>query len=421
MSVVCTDILRKRFRQTTVGRSAPHLADQVAAVINNSKVEGTKTHYVSQFRHYVNFCLDHGQDPLHFPLDPNLCMFWIQDKVNKHGNIKSLRSWTAMLNWISDLAKAPKRYKEDSDYKDYLKGLQKQYHEGFDQRLPFQIKHIFKYTKMLWRTKTNNSSVISYTNLLKATLANLYFFTMSRPCELLMSTSSPSRLTGILVRDYHRIYDNEFKIPMIELTINVYKNQVSRKIQKKIYFCSTQCKSQSPCVCSKCNPYNLLILLLKQRQSMVNTAVNEYNDPTTPFHKKHSLFNKIQRLRLKPSNHLFVDKEGKTITTKYLSNIAKEIVNETHILDSKRYTAYSLRIGGTTTASRRGIPHPKILKYVGWSNSRLADCAQRYMRYGPHDLCLVPFHMIHGSKEEKNPKSTIYDPWSERIDQKYFK
>ena len=154
---------------------------------------------------------------------------------------------------------------------------------------------------------------------------------------------------------------------------------------------------------------------------MVDTAVNDYNNPITPPHIRHRLYDKIQRLRLRPSNHLFVDMEGKTISTKYLSSIAKEIAKTALILDEKRYTSYSLRIGGTTAASQRGIPHPKILKYVGWSNSRLADCAQRYMRYGPHDLCLVPFHMIHGSKEEQNSNRKIYDPWSGRIDQKYFK
>ena len=106
---------------------------------------GTKMHYVSQFRHFVNFCLDHGHNPLDFPLDPQLCIFWIQQKFNIHGNIKSLNSWTAMLNWISDLARAPKQYKEDPDYKTYLSALKKQYHQGHDHRLPFKLQHIHKY------------------------------------------------------------------------------------------------------------------------------------------------------------------------------------------------------------------------------------------------------------------------------------
>ena len=80
----------------------------------------------------------------------------------------------------------------------------------------------------------NKAKFISYTNLLKATLANIYYFTMARPCELLMSQSSPGRLSGILIRNYKRLCDNEHKIPMIQLTIDVYKNQASRKIQKKI-------------------------------------------------------------------------------------------------------------------------------------------------------------------------------------------
>ena len=92
-------------------------------------------------------------------------------------------------------------------------------------------------------------------------------------------------------------------------------------------------------------------------------------------------------------------------------------------METRHYTAYSLRIGGTTAASKAGIPHPLILKYVGWSNSRLADCAQRYMRYTPFELCRLPFMILHKSKNntKKNDKndSQIYDPWSENVSQRF--
>ena len=244
---------------------------------------------------------------------------------------------------------------------------------------------------------------------------------MSRPCELLMSQSSPSRLTGLMIRDYQRIFDQEHNIPMIRLTINTYKNQISRQIKKYIFFCSTKCKSNKPCICQRCNPYNLLLLLLKRRQSMVDKMLQSFNDPETPYHEKMTLYTNIQRIRLLPENPLFVDQKGDPIKTTFLSKIAKDISHTCRIMDKHHFTAYSLRIGGTTRASQMGIPHTKILKYVGWSNSRLADCAQRYMRYSPCDLCLIPFHMIHGSKEEPKIPAQIYDPWSEKINQRYFK
>ena len=208
---------------------------------------------------------------------------------------------------------------------------------------------------------------------------------------------------------------------MIQLTINTYKNQISRQIKKHIFFCSTKCKSTRACPCQRCNPYNLLLLLLKRRQSMVDSMLEKFNDPNTTYLQRSNLYDKIQRFRLLPSNPLFIDEKGESVKTTFLTTIAKEISHTCQIMDRQRFTAYSLRIGGTTRASQMGIPHPKILKYVGWSNSRLADCAQRYMRYSSNDLCLVPFHMIHGSREGPKNPSQIYDPWSERLNQQYFK
>ena len=241
-----TVILQKRFRQTTTGISASHLANQIASIINKSKVPKTKEHYASQFRHYVNFCLDHAHDPFNLPLDSQLCMFWIQHKVNKHGNTKSLNQWTTMLNWISDLANAPKICKQNPDYKNYLSALRKQYHECHDHRLPFKLKHMHKCTQKPWTPQPGQTHHQRYTNLLKVTLANVYFFTMSRPCELLISKSTISHLSSLLILNYKRTYDNEHNIPMIELTINFYKNQVSRQIKKENVLLFHQMQIQQP-------------------------------------------------------------------------------------------------------------------------------------------------------------------------------
>ena len=154
-------------------KCAPDLADQIATVINNNKVMGTKKHYASQLRHYVNFCLDHGHDPFAFPLDPNLCMFWIQQKVNMHGNIKSIRTWTAMLNWISDLSEKEKLYTTNPVYTSYLAGLRKQHHEGQDHRLPFRLKHIKDYTDHVWKASSTNSKCMLHKPL-KSNIINLY-------------------------------------------------------------------------------------------------------------------------------------------------------------------------------------------------------------------------------------------------------
>lgn len=412
-----------------MGQRAPELSRQIIEVINSNKTSGTKEHYCSQFRQWVRFCLDFELNPLQFPLSTEVIMFWIQDRFNARGNIKSFRQWTGMLHWISQLADAPMLWKSSPQFKLFRDSLYKQHEEGVDHRLPFTLKHIHKYTNSLWYPPYPSYPFqISYDNLIRVCLANLYFFTMSRQCEILMSPSDNLRMRGIRINQYQRYTDLENKIPLIELSISNYKNAASRKIQKKIYISSTSCyhSKQKPngeeCECRKCNPYNLLLLLNKQRYHLCQKLIKLQKSVKSVKARK-KLKKRIDSLSFKPDNHLFVWSNGKPVTTSDLSKISKDIVNANKIVDGRHYTSYSLRIGGTTLASQTGIDHPKILKYVGWSNSRLADCAQRYMRYSPSQLSTIPYEMIHGvqNKYRKSMDNKIYDPWSERTNFKFYK
>ena len=76
-----------------------------------------------------------------------------------------------------------------------------------------------------------------------------------------------------------------------------------------------------------------------------------------------------------------------------------------------------------------GIPHPKILRYIGWAESRLPNIAMRYMRYTKKDLRTVPYEMLHGPlitneftlQQQQMSMNTIFDPWTQKINFSKYK
>ena len=411
-----------------MGQLAPDLADQINKVHEGKTVIGTKVGYVSVFRHWFNWNLDYGLDPFETPLDPEKCIFWIQSRVNRAGNISSKKTWTAVLNWISELAQAPCLYKQDIRYITYWQALNKQYETGQDQRLPFKLKHIKKYTEYKWKIAKDKKGRVVFDNLVDILIINCYFFTMSRPCELLKAGANEARLMGLKVRDCQRRIDAENRIPMMEFTIRHYKNQASRKITKKIYFADSSCKRWRQCICKRLNPYLLFDMMMKRRKNLIKEIHGNIISGSLSEDEYITEKHRLDNLALTGNNPAFVYSNGKQLTTKILARLAKEVTQVNAIINPQHYTPYSLRIGGTTKASLADLGHPLILKYVGWSTSRLADCAQRYMRYSPSELAQVPYQMIHGSKDQnkinkkakKNPHK-IYDPWSEKLNMKYYK
>ena len=385
--------------------------------MNKDKSLGTKVHYVTHVRHWINWNLEFLEDPFEFPICPYKLMHWIQLKVNDRGSIKSLDQWTAAINWICQIRGVSPSYKLNPEYVRYKKGLNKLYKEGKDHRLPFQLKHISFYIKKLWNLK-DDPHTITYANLVRAALAATYYCTMSRPGELAKSTNLDGELRGVTFADYQIITDHQHGISMIHLTINLYKNQASKKIKKQIFFASTRCSQYHNCKCKWVNPYELIILMIRKRKQIVRDLKDELR--TTFNHdKRQKILKKLESLDIKPSTYLFVHESGQPVATGFITKLSEEIKKRNCILDSHHYSAYSLRIGGTTRALLAGIEQPMILRYVGWSASRLVDCSMRYMRFGPHHFAMVPFKMIH-PKQAITDSGRVYDPWSEQLDQKYY-
>ena len=411
-----------------MGRLAPDLADAIFGVVDEKTLKQTKENYVSLFRHWFNWCLDFDINPLGMPLDRNVVMFWMQERVNMSGSVASYSSWKSMLLWITTLTGSTREWADHPEFKSYVYALKKKYHLGVDHRLPFTVRHLELYTNKVWFADPNNTRTVPYDDVMKVLLANLYYLTMSRPSEMLKTTrKNVKRSGGLTFADIHDRYDYEHGISITEIDISNYKNAASRKIIKKIYLADNNCKQGDKCRTYLMNPFILLKFMIRRRRKLVQDLIKKLQKMTTVNKEYKALRKRIDNLLIRPDQPLFVWENGLEVLTRDLNTIAKEIAEKNQIFDKHHYAAYSLRIGGTTTASLAGIEHPLILKYVGWSSSRLASCAQRYMRYSPFELCQVPFLMLHGVDENALKrtrtiaKSQIYDPWSEKLNNKYIK
>ena len=383
-------------------------------MMHNDTVEGTQTGYCSSLRHWVNFNLEIDEDPFEFPIDPYKVMFWIHTRFEESGSIKSIKTWKAVINWICKIAGQPPSYKIHPDYTRYIKSLYKHHSEEADHRMPFTLHHICKYIKHLMNVKNPGLKEVT-----KATLSSMYFMTMSRPSELVQSVSALDRLKGIRIKHFERLYDKAHDTPMLKFRIETFKNQKSRKLAKFIYIAPTRCSRKNDCLCRYMDPYALFLNLMKFRDNLVTDLLQQLKLIKCPleYNKMGSI---IKKLMLEKENHVFVHENGEPITTKFLPIITNEISKVNGILNSDDYTPYSFRIGGTTRASRAHIPHPTILRYVGWSMSRLQDGSQMYIRLAPWSLATVPYDMVHPKKPLKD-SAQVYDPWTAKLGKKYYR
>ena len=361
------------------------------------------------------------------PPDPHTYTFWTQERINATGSICSLEQWTAMMNWLCQIACITPVYKQHPDVVLYMRAIRKQYTKQRDHWLPFKLKHLLKYTKFLRYKKNKGKSAMDFDDFIDMTVAQLFLFTMSRPSELLKTRLCDGMTSGLLLKYVTQSIDKENNTPMIILEIKSYKNQASRQIAKHIYLSSSKCDADrsnvrnirgEKCPCHYLEPAMALKTMFKMRKQKTTLLKKELKGKITKI-RRNKIVKILKTLEMKNTNPLFVYSDGKVATTSTLRAIAKDICGVNRIMDSHHYTAYSFRIGGTTIASMQGIDHPFILRYVGRAESRLGDCSQRYMRYSNYELSTMSSQMIHGPARNNefvgnaHHAHRIHDPWSE--------
>ena len=338
-------------------------------------------------RSWVIFCHWVHEDPWLQPFDPQLVIYWIADRVQQIGHIKSLRQWTAMLSWLCQLDQVQPLYQSDITFCRFIKALKKQYDEEADPRLPFKPQHIIQYTKHLIGSLSSVDTA-SYNALLIVTIIQTFFFTMCRPSELLLSPHSSTKWS-LTFPDIHKIKQHQsLAVPSYyHFTIRSFKNQKTRKVVKNVYLGNTRflphsftkC-TDSHCSCHILNPAFLISKLIQRQCQSSNTP-----------------------------KYLFCNESGSPISTTDFTNYIRTMTTFLHLPEPHRYTPYSLRIGGTTCASSHHIPDAKILQYVGWRPSKLPQMSHRYTRFDQTQLQSFASEMIHSPLTNT---TSVYDPWT---------
>ncbi len=189
-----------------------------------------------------------------------------------------------------------------------------------------------------------------------------------------------------------------------------YKNQKFKSIIKKVIIGDSRCgnkyilNTKKHCPCNYINPYLLLSI---------------YLDRTYKYALNNKYFN------INKDVNLLRFKYNKDAVVSDLCNIAKEITVIARISEPERYTSYAFRIGGSSLGSNNHIPHPKILKYVGWKPANLPHVSYRYMCYTEIHLSSFIKELIHGynynglnTLHHNQNISAIYDPWANSVDYK---
>ena len=366
----------------------------------------TKCGYVSSLRHLWKFAYFNDVDITDLPVDPLFWQFWIAERAGDDGNIKSLRTWTATIAWLYELAKAQPTYQNDRGYRLFIQQIQRQCGERRTKRLPFQIQHLINYAKAMGVVQGNYMKC-EFDALLKVTAAVVTEFTMSRPSELFKSSSDYND-GGIMMKHLTVMFQQYKQQGRMYWKIKVrkFKNQKFRRTPKIIPIASANhdCKDKD-CACHGLNPLKLLrAYLLRRHKRYQKLSAQKRHSEAQPFANE-------------PDNPFFIKENGKEFTTTNLGKVAKEIAAVNELAETSRYTAYSFRIGGTTVASYQRIDKAQILQYVQWSENRLPDASHHYTQFDQERLAITARMMLHGntrfswSRSNKNINK-VYNPWA---------
>ena len=360
---------------------------------------GTKVGYMSSIRHYIRFAMNNGVDPAILPASPLFLQFWISDRAGAAVNVSSLTTWTAAIGWWHELGHAPKTYQDDRDYRLFIRNITKQYKKAPKKRLPIRIHHLIGLVKAL-KVVPGNYDKCDFDDLVTVTVSVIAFFTASRPSEIVKSTDGYNE-SGLLWKNCGLRRDPRTKKKMhFLLTVMKYKNQQFRAEPKVIPLATARktCRHQE-CVCKWLDPVRLLAQYMTRRSKLA---------------EKNS---KLKTLQKKAENPLFVFKNGRQVTTAHLGRFAKKIAEVNAVLEPKRFTGYSFRVGGTTLASIQGIEKALILQYVKWAENKLPDASHHYTVNSEEELSLMARRMIHNKlkltiNESDQRVTKVYDPWA---------
>ena len=105
--------MRKHFhRKTDIAEKDEKNAKFRDNIFAEYRSVGTKKHYVSYFRQWCFYCMDFHINPLWMPFDSETIQFWICDRIQAIGTIKSLNQWLSMLQWLAEIFNKQSHWKD---------------------------------------------------------------------------------------------------------------------------------------------------------------------------------------------------------------------------------------------------------------------------------------------------------------------
>ncbi len=337
-------------------------------------------------------------------------MFWFSERTLALGSCASICTWQSALGWLCQLQGKEPTFTKKEPFKIFKHSLVKEYGEEADTRLPFELKHIIKYT-IHNKCYGRHLMTIDLDILLNTLMIQLYTCLMTRSSELARQKSDIFK-TGLRYKDFEiHNTDSNVNNHYFKLFIHYFKNRKTKNSIKSVWLGNANCPHKyipntiQICPCNYVNPYLLFTWFLHRTKSI-------------------SIYNKS------PKANVFMFKNGNIFSTTNLNKLAKQIAIVNHLPQIHRYTGYSFRITGTTLSTINNIPQPKLLRFVGWKPSHMPNVCMRYMRYNDLQLSAFIFELLHGHKRDqtniRQPTSLdfngiIFDPWLSKIDPSSWK
>lgn len=377
----------------------PDLAVDVNETFDTANHIETYGGYIAPLRRWMEFCMELQIDPLTFPYEVEVVIYWIMDEIKRFDSIASIKRWEASIGWLGDMLGYDNiHWRFNPRYKSFRKAAMKRWFIPPTQKLPITIEHLLAMARK-FNIRQSTLYEISFDLLVQWTAIVWLFLTFSRPAEVLRRTQKRTDF-GLNISDVQTITLIEGDRKTLRIRVDRFKNAISRKCVKTIYVRDTECEKPHCTRCDPLNPLHLYRIMMHRRAKLARRAPRG-----SALHKRLSTSN--------GDNALFVLHNGRAVTRTIIQRGVDRAISASGMRQSRQYTPYSLRIGATTQAHRIKLCHAKILQYVGWKLNSLPDMAYRYTRYPPQSLQWMAYEMVHGTTAgvADRGSNTLFDPW----------
>ena len=371
--------------------------DFITENLNKGKVIGTRCNYLPLIRDFLGYCIENGVDSRGEVL-PMPAIYWQWNRTRRLGSCNSSDSWSAALSWWCDLNWIEPKFYKNRIYQHLKSIMVKNFSVPRKVRKPSEIRWLDRFARFLNCTpKTWKYCNLDLLGKILALL--LFFFSVSRPSEVLFTDKTENLLigkitTGLKFGDVTIVRDvKNPTLSCLHLIIRHYKNQEFRDVPKHIYM-------QSP-ICTNENHFCQTLDFFRMWEIYHQRRCARSDDLQLKLDRGHYENYSERQVKLitnqlvRPDNFVFVDANGVIWTPKIFDELVSNLVD--CVGENNQYfTSYSIKIGSSSVCNQQGIDLLKVLRYVQWSVKSLPHVVGRYISFKRAELAMIPFEMCHG-------------------------